>query len=230
MGKKELLIAALRKPYQIPRYLWGRHGLRIYNNNIRRRVPFRYDMVVDGWGEKGAGLPQFSNRLFHEVKLLEKALKDVRADKSLEIGCGYGRLTPWIMQYSKEHYAIEPEEELFNAAKYLNPEAHFYKAKAQTLPFPDETFDLIVSWTVLQHIPPREQIKAINEITRVAKQSATLVLAEGVGNCQAETVWLHTVEEWQDLFKPWSLIWQTDRVLGNTSEKGEGKMMRFTKP
>lgn len=205
-----------------------RLGLRkAFNMYVRKRVPFPYDEVVSGWGIDGAGLPHFSSRLYREVKLLQKVLADCKVEKSLEIGCGYGRLTPWIMECSKEHYAVEPEERLYRAAKELNPQAHIYNSKAQALPFPNNFFDLCITWTVLQHIPPKEQIKASTEIKRVAKQSAIIVITEEVGTYQSETEWRRTVESWEALFEPWKLVWQTDRVLEETAGKVQGKIMRF---
>ena len=150
---RDLVLKGIKRPYRIPSYL--RYKIRCISNlYIRKRVPFAYEQVVGGWGINGAGLPHFSARLYREVKLLERAIGSYCAERSLEIGCGYGRLTPWIAEHSKQHYAIEPESALLNDAKKLYPNVHFYQAKAQKLPFPSSYFDLSVSWTVLQHIPP----------------------------------------------------------------------------
>ena len=111
----------------------------------------------------------------------------------------------------------------------LNPKVHFYHARAQKLPFPDEYFDLVVTWTVIQHMPPKEQVKAIREINRVANKSAVLLITEGTGTFQNEVVWFHTVEDWIELFKPWKLVWQTKRILEETAAKDQGMVMRFEK-
>jgi len=230
LGKKQLLIKALSKPYCVPGYLWWRLGLRrVFNKNVRKRVPFNYESVVSGWGIDTAGLPHFSSRLYREVKLLQQALAGYKANRSLEIGCGYGRLTPWIMEHSREHFAVEPEKKLLNDAKVLNPKVKFYHARAQKLPFPAEYFDFIVTWTVIQHMPPKEQVQAVREIKRVAKKSAVILITEGTGTFQSETVWFRTVEDWIELFKPWKLVWQTDRVLEETAPKDQGMVMRFEK-
>ena len=228
MGKKRLLVSALKVPCKIPGYLWWRLGLKsAFNKKVRKRIPFSYQNVVEDWRIEGAALPHFSSRLYCEVKLLQKAMAERKFDKSLEIGCGYGRLTPWIMEYSREHYAVEPEKRLFNDAKLLHPKANFYNTAAQKLPFPDNLFDLCVTWTVLQHIPPEEQIKAAREIKRVAKKSATIIIAEETGTLQGETVWFRTVDDWAELFKPWKLVWSADRILEETAPTDHGKVMRF---
>ena len=230
LGKKQLLHKALSKPYRVPNYLWWRLGLQgSFNKNVRKRVPFSYEHVVSGWEIDNARLPHFSSRLYREVKLLQQGLAGYTANRSLEIGCGYGRLTPWIMDYSKDHFAVEPEEKLLNDAKVLNPKVHFYHARAQKLSFPDEYFDLVVTWTVIQHMPPKEQVQAVREIKRVANKSAVILITEGTGTFQSEAEWFHTVEDWIELFKPWKLVWQTKRILEETAAKDQGMVMRFEK-
>ena len=194
---------------------------------IQKRVPFTYEKVVSGWRIKGAGLPHFSSRLYRETKLLNKAIGSYHAKKSLEIGCGYGRLTPWIAEHSDKHYAIEPEPLLLKDAKKLYPSIYFYQAKAQKLPFANSYFDLCVSWTVLQHILPKELTKAVNEIKRVWTPEAIIILAEGVGKQRGGEYWEHTIEEWIDLFSPWRLTWYTEWNIGKKL-KG-GLVMRFEK-
>ena len=226
--KKNQLIRAVKEPKRVPKYFRWRLWLQTYfAKKVEKRVHFDYEEVSSGWGIDGAGLPHYAARLYLEVRLLREALANCKAEKSLEIGCGYGRLTPWIAEFSKEHYAIDPEEKFIRDASLLHPQIHFQKAKAQKLPFPDDFFDLCLTWTVLQHIPPEEIVGAVNEIKRVAKQSAIIIVTEGVGTFQNETTFYRTVESWEELFQPWKLVWQTDRSLEETTWKDQGKVMRF---
>jgi len=211
---------------QLPKSFRSKMG-HLINVQIRRRTKFTYEDVVSDWGVNGAGLPHFSARLFNEVTLLKRAIGRYIAKRSLEIGCGYGRLTPWIAKHSNEHYAIEPELALLNDAKKLYPNVHFYRTKAQKLPFPNHYFDLCVSWTVIQHIPPNQLIKAISEIKRTCTPKAIIVLAEGVGQFSMTGYWEHTLEEWTNLFSPWKLTWCTERKLEETFKGNSGLVMRF---
>lgn len=228
MGWKEIFLKSLRRPNRIFGYLWWRSGLRkFYRTRVIKRVPFDYMGVSTWWGVGGAGLPHFASRLYREVKLLQKALRGVYVEKSLEVGCGYGRLTPWIMEHSQEHYAVEPEKKLLKDAEALNPKAKFYNAKAQNLPFPDGFFDLCVTWTVLQHVPPNELGKALAEIKRVMKKTGIIVATEGVGLHKGENVWFYAMEDWKRFFKPWVLTQQFERILEETAGPDEGIVMRF---
>jgi len=223
---KDLIIKGIKKPHKIPSYL--RYRLRtFFSVHINKRIPFTYEGVATGWGVKGAGLPHFSARLYREAKLLNEAIGSHHAKRSLEIGCGYGRLTPWIADHSDEHYAIEPESVLLNDARKLYPNVYFYQAKAQKLPFPNCYFDLCVSWTVLGHIPPKEFTKAVTQIKRVCTLDALIILAEGVGEKRGSRCWEHTLEEWMDLFLPWKLTWCTERKIEETFKGSAGLVLRF---
>ena len=170
-------------------------------------------VVGDGVSEE---LPLFSTRLFHDVLLLEKILGELNVDKSLEIGCGYGRLTPWIAKHSKDHYAIEPTKELYEWVKLLYPKFKIEYTSCDELPFPESYFDLIISWTVLQHIPPGRFKKSIQEIKRVLKDDGVLVITEYTDkNSASTTTWGHTIEEYSDLFHPKKLVEHFERKVEN---------------
>lgn len=214
---KDLIIKAVKKPHEALYAL-----KRLFYIYFEKRVPFTHNRVVDE-----PRLPEFSNRLYREVNLLKEALGTYQAKRSLEIGCGYGRLTPWIADHSNEHYAIEPERNLLDDARRLYPNIKFYHGLVQKMPFPNNYFDLCVSWTVLMHIPPKELNKAIDEIKRVSAQEAIIILAEGVGDkSRSFGYWERTLEEWKDLFSPWKLSWRIER---RTLKGYDGLVMRFSR-
>lgn len=215
---REFVVKGLKNPQKIPAYI---------RYLITRRVPFTFESVTDGWGDNGKGLPSFSARLYQETTLLQEAIGKFKATKSLEIGCGYGRLTPWIAEFSEKHYAIEPEIQLLKTAKKLYPSVTFYSSKAQALPFPDDYFDLCVTWTVLQHLPKTEMIKAIVEIKRVCAQKALIIIAEGVGKRRGIWYWEHPLGAWKELFQPWELTWYKERKIEKSFTDFAGLIMKF---
>ncbi len=221
---KRLIKAALKNPFGIPRWLYSVLYIRFTG-----RVPFGINEVVSNFPFNGAGLPHFSSRLYKEVTLLNEALDNYSSKISLEIGCGYGRLTPWIAEHSERHYSIEPEDVLRSNAIKLYPKINFINAKAQELPFPDGYFDLCVSWTVLQHMPTKKElINAIDEIKRVCAENSVIILAEGVGSMKSLRYNEYLLEDWKEFFKPWKLTWSKERKLEETFEGYAGEVMRFT--
>lgn len=177
------------------------------------RLPFDVEHVA--LGISSPKISEYTTNLYREVQLLNKALNGMRFNKSLEVGCGYGRITPWIMKYSKEHYAVDPEPELLRLAAQSYPTAKFLRATAQNLPFPDNYFDLIVTFSVLHHIPPGEFERAVEEIKRVAKPTATIFLHErvqGRGGFRFRS-WPRPVDTYKRLFSPWKLVQSFDRTV-----------------
>lgn len=177
------------------------------------RLPFDVENVA--LGISSPKIAQYTANLYREVQLLEKALDGAQFTRSLEVGCGYGRVTPWIMRYSKEHYAIDPESDLLKLAIKSYPTVKFLRATAQNLSFPDDYFDLIVSFSVLHHIPPGEFKKAVEEIKRVAKPNAVIFLHErvrGRGGFKFRS-WPRPIETYKRLFSPWKLARSFDRKV-----------------
>lgn len=221
-----IILRGLKKPGRVILCLREKVG-RAIDLHIRKRLSFSYEDVASGWGIKGASLLHFSARLYREVKQLEAAIGSYHSKRSLEVGCGYGRLTPWIAEHSEQHYAVEPEPKLLKDARKMHPHVKFHQAKAQELPFPDGYFDLCVTWTVLQHIPPNELNKAVGEIKRVCTIQAVIILAEETARADGKTSWAHSLEEWTILLLPWKLVSYEERKVEETFEGSCGLVMRF---
>lgn len=222
----------IKKPHRIPAWVYWRvrDAKRNIDRYLKRRITFDYGDVVGGVSNEA----EFSAILFRDIQYLKEALKGVKANRSLEIGCGYGRLTPFIAEYSNEHFAIDPESKLLKVAGELYPTVKFFHAYAQDLPFPDNYFDLCVIWTVLQHVPPELINKAIEEIKMVTKANGVIILAEET-ECGGSFpfVFGRSIEEYERLLRPWHLVWKTERQLIWKSEgvrernKSAGIVMRF---
>ncbi len=194
---------------------------KIENGRIQFGLP---QVVGDGTSNS---LPRFSSRIYNEVKSLREILGDEMFENSLEIGCGYARLTPWIADHSKNHYAIEPEKKLYEWGKKLYPSIKFINTMSNKIPFPDNYFDLVVTWTVLQHITPPKFKKSIEEIKRVIKEKGVLVISEYTRETTSPTTWGHSIQEYSTLFSPKKLVQCLDRKVENTIKKYMGDILKF---
>tara|TARA_X000001036_G_scaffold134679_2_gene127460 strand:+ start:27396 stop:28100 length:705 start_codon:yes stop_codon:yes gene_type:complete len=95
----------------------------------------------------------------------------------LDVGCGEGRHIFGIMQdyplmkcigLDMDNESLEKAEEGFEYFKSISEAgAQFLKGSAYSLPFPDESIDLIVCSEVLEHL--HEYNDAVKEIHRVLK-------------------------------------------------------------
>lgn len=97
----------------------------------------------------------------------------------LDVGCGFGwaellfsKLDPKKMvgiDYSEGCLAV--------AKKFKYPSCTFKIGNALHLPFKDNTFDTVISWEVLEHIPKHTEEKMFSEIYRVLKPGGHLFLS-----------------------------------------------------
>ena len=99
----------------------------------------------------------------------------------LEIGCGYG---PNFREYhsSCQVAAIEPGTDRIAEAACMAAKApaaiRVYQARAEELPFPDQSFDCVLSCLVLCSV--EDQQAALAEIRRILKPDGQLALLEHV--------------------------------------------------
>jgi len=98
--------------------------------------------------------------------------------KILDVGCGSGTYLEWFVTQgfkSENMYGIEPSREMLKIARERSKsKSKLIQGKAQSLPYPNDTFNIILCCQVLHHInKPSDRIKAINEMKRVLKPNTS---------------------------------------------------------
>lgn len=118
----------------------------------------------------------------------------------LEIGSGTGINFPYYQQ-ANHVAAIEPNPQMSRLAVSRGRNASvpitLYEAKAESLPFPDNSFDTVIATLVFCTIP--DPILALKEIQRVSKPGSTILFFEHVKMKQP------VLAKTQDLLNP---FWQ----------------------
>lgn len=117
-------------------------------------------------------------RLSASVEFLD--LTDIKDKEVLDIGCGYGWCVNFCLQKGvKSVTGIEiSEADLTTVKEGINDRrAHFVVAGALELPFRDNSFDTVVSWEVIEHIPKGTESKMFAEVNRVLKPGGVLYLS-----------------------------------------------------
>jgi SAM-dependent methyltransferase len=103
--------------------------------------------------------------------------------KILDVGCGVGHWSRMISKTLKGKgfiTGVDQEEKWVNEARAKmgasDWEFKFFKSTAESLPFEENTFDLVTCQTVLIHVADAEVV--IREMLRVVKPNGLLFLAE----------------------------------------------------
>lgn len=99
--------------------------------------------------------------------------------KVLDFGCGVGRLTQALAEHFDEVYGVDISANFIDLAKKYNKypdkcEYHLNKKNDLTI-FGNDTFDLIYSNIVLQHMKPAYSKRYITEFLRVLAPGGLLI-------------------------------------------------------
>jgi len=100
-----------------------------------------------------------------DERRIEKTLPFLSKEKKiLDLGCGDGWLTKYLNSFGYDCVGVDP------SIKNIRP---FYCGTADKIPFPDNHFDCIIMFEVIEHIQP----KCYSEINRVLKSKGKIILS-----------------------------------------------------
>lgn len=157
--------------------------------------------------------PEFASEIYCDATLALDVLDGESVARSLEVGCGYGKMTPWFADYAEDHVAIDAEPKLIESARKTNPGVTFHEALAQDLPFEDNEFDRSITWGVLMHVPPADIQAAIDELTRVTKPDGTVIVCEKMHGTGPARTFVRSATEYQQLIASWEVQESKDRTM-----------------
>ena len=107
--------------------------------------------------------------------LISLLLAEDKPKKILDIGCGTGETLTFLKSEfpNSELFGVDLSE---SAIKYSKSRGHkqIYKASATSLPFKDDTFNIVLLLDVLEHI--KDHQKAVNEAKRVLKKKGKIII------------------------------------------------------
>jgi SAM-dependent methyltransferase len=104
----------------------------------------------------------------------------------LEIGSGRGTLLSELRSRDLEVIGLETSEDRIAEAQARYPGLPIWQTTGTTLPFPDESFDLVVSFDVFEHIPDSDA--HLSEVRRVLVRGGWYLL-------QTPNKWTNSVFE-----------------------------------
>lgn len=134
-------------------------------------------------------------------------------DRVLDIGCGPGYFTRMIAKAVGPHGSAVGVDAAPEMIAYAGGKARrltncrFQTVSAESLAFPDGSFDVVVSSLMMHHIPDELRLLAVREMRRVLRPGGTLLLA--------------------DFTLPQQGFW---RLAGSLHGRGAGEMVKRVSP
>jgi len=111
------------------------------------------------------------------VKEVVEFFKQQNLKKILDLGCGTGRHTIYLLENGFKVYGCDASESALNIAKEIIKNAEFKKCDMTSLLYEDNYFDGILCHFVIQHGKIEQIKKAISEIYRVLRKEGNLYLS-----------------------------------------------------
>ena len=124
---------------------------------------------IEYWAMNNA-LREFVQRRYEAPRLMRLARS--KEGKVLEIGCGQGVGARIIYESlrPKEYVGVDLDPRMISRAKKRAgnlPNANFTEGDVANLAFPDASFDLVMNFAILHHVPDWK--KALGEVHRTLK-------------------------------------------------------------
>ena len=112
-----------------------------------------------------------------EQELLADLAKDLDRQRWLELGCGYGRVTPVLASASREFVALDLNDEALVSVPVPKGPEHFLRVAANLhhLPFEQDSFTVVSLIRVLHHLEDPRSV--LREILRVLVPGGSLLLS-----------------------------------------------------
>jgi len=129
------------------------------------------------WDRDAIDVSGFLKTVFPTASAYLKALKSYRV---LDIGCGYGRYSPFLSRFDCiEYLGIDATESRIKYASehYGNSVCRFEAGDARTIDG-NNRFDLVLSYNVIQHLPLDDKLAVLKSIKRCVAPRGMALLYE----------------------------------------------------
>ncbi|MEM7028166.1 MAG: class I SAM-dependent methyltransferase [Chloroflexota bacterium] len=103
----------------------------------------------------------------------------------LEIGCGDGRVTTYLVDQPRQLIALDPDPSRLKQAQSRFDQVGFFLGSGETLAFPDNSFDTVFFTLSLHH---QDSVKALQEAYRVLKPSGQVLILEPANDGELEKI------------------------------------------
>lgn len=128
-----------------------------------------YDTLAKAYDSNRFG-KSYGQFLHHrELEILGRLLPEF-SQKTLDLGCGTGRLTSLATD------GLDQSREMLDVAKGKHPDKNFTQGDARSLPFDDGSFEAVFCIHVVMHLPENELVILFSEARRVLKTGGIFIV------------------------------------------------------
>jgi demethylmenaquinone methyltransferase/2-methoxy-6-polyprenyl-1,4-benzoquinol methylase len=149
-----------------------------------------YDTRAPEYDEWYLGLGRFDGldrpRWDDDVRELERTVATLQPKRTLDVACGTGFLT---RQLRGDITGLDQSSRMLEIAQERSPEATFVQGDALELPFPDGSFDRVVTGHFYGHLEEDDRLRFLAEARRVAPE---LVVVDAIVRAD------RAAEQWQE--------------------------------
>ena len=142
---------------------------------ILRTWSYQYQWLYDGIS-RIAAISVGGEKRFHHLPLQGLAISS--ETKVLDLCCGSGQATRFLVQYSQELTGLDISPVSLERAKRNVPQAKYVEAMAQDMPFPNAQFDLVHTSVAMHEMKPSVLRQILKEVYRVLKPGAVFALVD----------------------------------------------------
>ena len=97
----------------------------------------------------------------------------------LDVGCGTGSHLAFYQRYDVKLFGIDTSPAMLSLARErLGDDAELYQGSATEMPYPDASFDLVISMLVLHEMDHPIRVAVLNEVKRVLKPTGRVLLID----------------------------------------------------
>ncbi|MEG3939685.1 MULTISPECIES: class I SAM-dependent methyltransferase [unclassified Microcoleus] len=142
---------------------------------IFRDLSYRYQWLYDAIARLAA-LSVGGEARFRQLAL--QNLTPSAETKILDLCCGSGQTTQFLVQYSQDVTGLDASPRSLERARKNVPSAKYVEAFAESMPFPDCHFDLVHSSVAMHEMQPLQLREIFQEVYRVLKPGGVFTLVD----------------------------------------------------
>lgn len=161
------------------------------NTSSREEIPSIVERGYDGVAEEYAQLE--SGEPWPRMRWLSKLLEQLEAGSSiLDLGCGSGDPTDSVIAENHQVTGVDVSGVQIKLARQNIPSGVFIHEDVTRVDFLPASFDAVVSFYTLEHIPREKHSELFKRISRWLRQEGLLLISTEASEVDGIAEWLGT--------------------------------------